>query len=85
VPTITVKNIPPDLYALVKEAAAANRRSISSEVLTYIEQGVRGRKVNPEAVLSRARELRQRTRRHPMTDAEFRRAKRAGGGGRAGG
>jgi hypothetical protein len=77
-PTITVKNIPPDLYELLKESAAANRRSINSEILTYIEQGVRGRKVNPETVLSRARALRQKSRRHPIRDAELHAAKRAG-------
>ena len=77
-PSITLKNIPPDLYELLKESAAANRRSINSEIITHIERGVRGRKVNPEALLTRARELRQKTKRHPMTDTEFRTAKLAG-------
>jgi hypothetical protein len=77
-PTITLKNIPPDLYDLLKESAAANRRSINSEIITHIERGVRGRKVNPDALLTRARELRQKTRRHPINDAQFRTAKLAG-------
>ena len=77
-PAITVKNIPLDLYELLKQSATANRRSINSEIITHIERGVRGRKVNPEALLARARELRQKTRRHPITDAAFRAAKLAG-------
>jgi plasmid stability protein len=77
-PTITLKNIPPDLYELLKESAAANRRSINSEIITLIERGVRGRKVNPDALLARARELRQKTRRHPITDTQFTTAKLTG-------
>lgn len=76
-PTMTVKNIPPDIYELLKPAAA-NRRSINSEIITYIERGVRGRKVNAEDLLMRARELRQKTKRHLITDATFRTAKLAG-------
>lgn len=77
-PTITLKNIPPDLYELLKESAAVNRRSINSEIITLIERGVRGRKVNPDALLARARELRQKTRRHPITDTQFTTAKLTG-------
>jgi len=77
-PSITIKNIPSDLYELLKESATANRRSINSEVITCIERAVRGRKVNPETLLTRARELRHKTRRHPIGDAEFRTAKLAG-------
>ncbi|MGQ0604930.1 MAG: FitA-like ribbon-helix-helix domain-containing protein [Anaerolineales bacterium] len=66
-PTFTVKNIPPDLYDLLKESAAANRRSLNSEIITHIERGVRGRKVDPEALLIRAREMRQKTKRHPFS------------------
>jgi len=48
-PTITVKNIPTELYELLKQSAAANRRSINSEILTCIERAVRGRKADPSA------------------------------------
>lgn len=77
-PNITLKNIPPGLYELLKESAAANRRSINSEIITHIERAVRGRKVNPEALLIRARELRQKTKRHPIADDAFTAAKLAG-------
>ena len=76
--TITLKNIPPDLYELLKQSAAANHRSINSEVITCIEREVRGRRVNPEDLLVRARQLRHKTRNHPIRDREFKAAKLAG-------
>ena len=77
-PTITVKNIPQELYELLKQSAAANRRSINGEIITQIERGVRGRKLDPEALLERDRQLRRRTRHHPITQREFNLIKRAG-------
>ncbi|MBM4422488.1 MAG: Arc family DNA-binding protein [Chloroflexi bacterium] len=77
-PTITVKNIPPDVYDLLKQSAAANRRSINSEIITHIERGVLGRKIDPEALLARARHLRHKTKSHSLTDREFKAAKHAG-------
>ena len=77
-PTITVKNIPTELYELLKQSAAANRRSINSEILTCIERAVRGRKFNAEILLDRARRLRQKTKDHPITDNELRTAKQMG-------
>jgi len=60
-PTITVKNVPTDLYERLKQSAKANRRSISSEVIVCIERAVRSRKIHPEAILARARKLREKT------------------------
>jgi antitoxin FitA len=77
-PTITVKNIPGDVYELLKQSAAANHRSINSEIITYIERGVRGRRVNAEDLLLRARQMRHKTKRHPMAEATFQAAKLAG-------
>lgn len=70
-PTITLKNIPPDLYELIKQSAAANRRSINNEIITCIERAVRGRKVDPETLLDRARRLRLKTKDHPLADNDL--------------
>jgi len=78
-PNITLKNIPPDLYVLLKQSAVSNRRSINSEVIVHIERGVRGRKPNPEALLGRARQLRHMTTRRSITDRDFNIAKRENG------
>ena len=77
-PSFTVKNIPPDLYELLRQSATANRRSINSEIIVYIERGVRGRALDTQVVLERARQLRSRTRHHPITDRAFNLAKRSG-------
>jgi len=77
-PTITVKNIPPDLYWRLKQSARANRRTINSEVIACIERAVRSRRVSPGAILARARELLEKTAEYPLADDEFTRAKIAG-------
>lgn len=69
--TITVKNIPADLYERLKQSAQANRRSINSEILVCIEQAVSLSRVDPEATIARARELREKTAAYQITDKEF--------------
>lgn len=76
--TITVKNIPPDLYEQLKLYAAANRRSINSEIIVCIERVVRSQQIDPEATLARARQIRQSTIEFPISDADFNAAKLAG-------
>jgi len=77
--TITVKNIPDDLYERLKRSAAENRRSINSQVIVCIEQAVQGRKrESVEVFLGRAREMRRKTLGHPCTDEEFSRMKAVG-------
>ena len=56
--TVTVKNIPDDLYARLKAAAARNRRSINSEIIVCIEDRLAGRKIPAEQILERARNIR---------------------------
>jgi plasmid stability protein len=76
--TITVKNIPDDLYELLKRSAKANRRSINSEIIVCIESAVRSQEIDPVKALSRARMLRERTAEYVITDDEFTQAKRTG-------
>jgi hypothetical protein len=77
-PTITVKNIPAELYDRLKRSAQANRRSINSEIIVCIERALYGRQIDPEALLPRARELRERTVAYPITDEEFTKTKATG-------
>lgn len=77
--TITLKNIPDDLYDLLKESAAQNRRSINSELLVCIERAVSGRRaLTPDELVARARKLRAKTSHHPAQDGEFTSRKAAG-------
>lgn len=76
--TITVKNIPPDIYKRLKRIAEANRRSLNSQILVVLEQSVTSRKLDPAAILAQARKLRERTASHKWTDAELAAAKAHG-------
>ena len=77
-PTITVKNIPADLYERLKQSAQANRRSINSEIIVCIEQAVGSYRVDPEAAIARARLLREKTADYIISEEEFTAAKAAG-------
>ncbi len=77
-PTITVKNIPQEIYEWLKHSADINHRSLNSQIITYLEQGVQRRKMDPEALLLRARALRYSTRENPIPHQKFTAAKRAG-------
>ncbi len=76
--TITVKNIPADLYARLRQSAEANRRSINSEIIVCIERAVSSRRINLEAFLTRVRILREKSAGWLITDEEFTEAKAAG-------
>ncbi len=77
-PTITVKNIPAEIYEKLKRAAEISRRSINSEIIACIERAVGSRRVDPDVLLANARKLREQTATHPITNRGFSRAKTAG-------
>ncbi len=71
-PTITIKNIPSDLYERLKQSAAENRRSINSEVIVCIERAVQSRKQgNIDDLLARVRKIRGKTSGQLLTDDKF--------------
>jgi antitoxin FitA len=76
--TVTVKNIPDELYERLKTVAEINRRSINSEIIVCIENAVTSRRINPDEVLENARRLRQLTADHRISDEEFNQAKAEG-------
>ena len=77
-PTLTIKNIPDELYIRLKRLAEINRRSLNSEIIVCIEKAVRSRRIQPDVYLARARRLREKTAQHPITDSEFSEAKMMG-------
>ena len=76
--TVTVKNIPNELYDRLKSVAEINRRSINSEIIMCIENAVISRRINLDEVLENARQLRQLTAGHLISDDEFNKAKTEG-------
>ena len=73
-----VKNIPDDLYARLKAAAAKNRRSINSEIIMCIEENLLYRRVSAEQVLDRVRKIRVAMRPGEMTIEQIDNARREG-------
>jgi antitoxin FitA len=76
-PTITVKNIPEDVYERLKEQAKRNRRSINSEIIMLIERAVMSYRIDPEEILESARVIRESLN-FVATEEEINRAKNEG-------
>jgi len=73
---LTLKNIPRDLHAMLKESAEKNRRSLNSEILMRLESDFAAPIVDPEA---QARELKAFAARLPRVEhARVGRYKRQG-------
>ena len=64
--TLTLKNIPDEVYALLRVAADAHRRSLNSEAIVCLESALRTAHTPVEEHLARARALRAR-----LGDARF--------------
>ena len=76
--TITLKNIPDELYDQLKQSAQTNRRSINSEIIICIEQALKGRQIHPKKILAAARALRKKTPGHMFTEKDITKVKNAG-------
>lgn len=77
-PTLTIKGMPDTLYRRLKERAAANRRSLNSEILVALEQAVTSPPPDAEALLARVDAIRAKLRTPRLTDAQLRAAKNSG-------
>lgn len=56
--TLTLKNIPDDVYARLKLSAEVHRRSLNGEAIVCLEAVLFPAKIAPSERLARARELR---------------------------
>jgi antitoxin FitA len=77
-PTMTIKNIPDDLYEKLKRRAEEHGRSMNNEVIFCLKHAVQGGRVDPEAFLARVDALQQRMSLPPLTDELLRAAKEEG-------
>lgn len=77
-PTLSIKNIPTDLYEKIKESAREHRRSVNSEVIYYLERATRGRRIDPETFLARVEALQRQVSLSPLTDETLHQAKEEG-------
>ena len=58
--SLTLKDIPKRLHQQLRDRAVRHRRSLSQEALACLEQAVTAERVDPEALLAKARRLRAR-------------------------
>jgi plasmid stability protein len=59
VATLTIKNIPEPLVKRLKQQAAAHRRSLNFEVISYLEQMTHSVPIDVDALLAKARAVRR--------------------------
>jgi plasmid stability protein len=57
--TITLKNIPDEIYDSLKQAANAHHRSINSEAIACLERVLLPSRASTEEHLARARQIRE--------------------------
>jgi antitoxin FitA len=77
-PSLTIKNVPENLYQHLKRRALRNRRSLNSEILMCLEQISQNQSRDTQAVLTHLRELRKKTASHSLTDEILQQAKLSG-------
>ena len=66
--TLTIKNIPDPLVKRLKKLAAAHRRSLNFEVISYLEQMTHSVPIDADALLARARAVRRTPKGIRLTD-----------------
>jgi len=76
--TLTIKNLPNQLYERLRTQAKRHRRSINSEAIVCLEQVLVSRRTDPEADLEKIRRLRQEMVDLYVTDADLQAAKNEG-------
>ncbi len=76
-PTLTLKDIPPELHRRLKARALRNRRSLNREAIECLRAATGSTPIDPEALLARARSLREQVSGR-LTQRELERWKRAG-------
>lgn len=64
--TLTLKNIPDDVYKRLKASAETHRRSLNSEAIVCLESVLLPGRISPAERIARARTLRV-----PLTKAKF--------------
>ncbi len=77
--TVTIKNIPEEIYEKIKIQAKANHRSVNSEIISIFEHAVQKRTpADVQAILERARKVRELTAHYIVSDEELTRWKKEG-------
>ena len=77
-PTMTIKNVPDDLYEKLKESAQEHGRSMNNEVIFCLKRALQGGRIDPDVFLARVEALQKQISLPPLTDEILRAAKEEG-------
>lgn len=69
--TLTIKNIPLEVYERLKRRAKANRRSINQEVIAVIECALEIPSIDVDSTMERTRQIRELTAQYYLRDEEL--------------
>jgi antitoxin FitA len=78
VASLTIKNIPDELYDMLKRSATANHRSINSELIHCLEKTLKPSALSAAELAEAAQALRSRVGAPPLTEDEITLAKQQG-------
>ncbi len=76
--TITVKNIPDELYKELKNTASIHRRSINNEIIYCIENTIKSKKINPDELFAQLDDFYKNLSLPLLTEEKLKEYKQAG-------
>ena len=76
--TVTIKNIPEEVYRKLKRQASAHHRSFNQEVIACLERSTESVLFDPAAILAQARVLRKQGNGSVVTDRLLRQLRTEG-------
>lgn len=77
-PSLTIKNIPDDLYQQIKQSATTHRRSINSELIVGLEKVFLPTCNSPAKHIAAAQEIREALAAYQFDTEDIQRAKEDG-------
>jgi plasmid stability protein len=76
--TLTIKNIPNEVYDKLKRRAKANRRSLNQEAIAVIEQALETPPIDVRSTLERTRKIRELTAQYRLREEDLEQWKNEG-------
>ncbi len=76
--TLTIKNIPDELYQSLKQQALQHHRSLNSEIIVSLEQVVHQYRPNQQLLLKEASRLRGKTAKFHIREKKLKSTKEEG-------
>jgi len=77
-PSITIKNVPDEIYDKIKENAALNYRSINSEILYCLNKALNPKTINSEKIIAHVEEMQAKYKLTPLTEQILTNSKNSG-------